>query len=93
LRSGQALSQFLSTLDLEDVGYSMRVRPHEGPPAMAIKEIAEEIGADLVVVGTQGRNRALKTLLGSVTDDLLKTLAADTLVVPGSAKRAGRPFS
>jgi nucleotide-binding universal stress UspA family protein len=82
LKSSQALARFLGALDLDDVEYSMRVRPDEGPPGMAIKEVAEELGADLVVIGTQGRNRAIRTLLGSVTDDLLKTLAADTLVIP-----------
>lgn len=82
LKASKALTRFLSALDLRDVEYSMRVRPEDGPPAMGIREVAIELDADLVVVGTQGRNRAMKMLLGSVTDYLLKTLAVDVLVVP-----------
>jgi nucleotide-binding universal stress UspA family protein len=49
---------------------------------MCIKAVADELNADLVIFGTRGKNRAMKVLLGSVADDLLKTLSVDVLVVP-----------
>jgi nucleotide-binding universal stress UspA family protein len=49
---------------------------------MGIRQVAAELDADLVVVGRRGRNRAARMLLGSVTDDLLRTLSVDTLIMP-----------
>ena len=40
--------------------------PREGDPADAILDVAEEIGADLVVVGNKGMTGAKRFLLGSV---------------------------
>ena len=40
--------------------------PREGDPADAILDVAEEVGADLVVVGNKGMTGAKRFLLGSV---------------------------
>jgi nucleotide-binding universal stress UspA family protein len=40
--------------------------PREGDPADAILDVAEEIGADLIVVGNKGMTGAKRFLLGSV---------------------------
>ena len=40
--------------------------PREGDPADAILDVAEEIGADLMVVGNKGMTGAKRFLLGSV---------------------------
>ncbi|MGE3149469.1 MAG: universal stress protein [Pseudorhodoplanes sp.] len=85
LESSRELTKFLGTVDLTGIQFSTRVRPHDGPPGTGIKEVAAELGADLVVVGTRGRNRLVRMMLGSVTDDLLKTLDTDLLVVPWGA--------
>jgi nucleotide-binding universal stress UspA family protein len=85
LNASQELTKFVQNHDTGDVQFSARVRPEDGPPAVGIQGIASDLGADLVVVGVQGRGRVSRMLLGSVTDALLKTLDADLLVVPCAA--------
>ena len=51
-------------------------------PASLIAEAAEDVGADLVVVGTRGHTALAGLLLGSVTDRLLRILRCPVLAVP-----------
>jgi len=44
----------------------VNIHPREGDPADAILDVAEETGADLVVVGNKGMTGARRFLLGSV---------------------------
>jgi nucleotide-binding universal stress UspA family protein len=44
----------------------MRPHPMEGDPADAILDVAEETGAELIVVGNKGMSGAKRYLLGSV---------------------------
>ncbi|KAF0102777.1 MAG: UspA domain-containing protein [bacterium] len=46
-----------------------------------IAEYAEEIGADLVVVGARGENTLLRLLLGSTANRLLRVRGSPTLIV------------
>ncbi len=50
--------------------------------AHTIAEIAEEVGADLIVVGTHGYGRVAGLLIGSVTQGLLHTGVCPVLAVP-----------
>ena len=53
-------------------------------PARAIVETADDIRADLIVMGTHGRHGIRRTLLGSVTERVLRETARPLLtVVPG----------
>jgi nucleotide-binding universal stress UspA family protein len=56
-----------------------------GHAAATIAEIAEEIGADLIVVGTHGYGRVAEMLLGSVTQGLLHAGVCPVLAVPTGA--------
>ena len=47
-------------------GIEVNTHPREGDPADAILDVAEETGADLVVVGNKGMTGARRFLLGSV---------------------------
>jgi len=47
-------------------GIKVNTHPREGDPADAILDVAEETGADLVVVGNKGMTGAKRFLLGSV---------------------------
>ena len=49
-----------------EAGVQVNVHPREGDPADAILDVAEETGADLVVVGNKGMTGARRFLLGSV---------------------------
>jgi nucleotide-binding universal stress UspA family protein len=52
--------------DIEAVGVEVVVYPRQGDPADAILDVAEEQGADLIVVGNKGMSGAKRFLLGSV---------------------------
>jgi nucleotide-binding universal stress UspA family protein len=63
-------------------GLVVRVRTAEGDPAPTLLAMADEIGADLVVVGTRGRGGPGELLLGSVARAVAGAAACPTLVVP-----------
>jgi nucleotide-binding universal stress UspA family protein len=47
-------------------GIEVQTHPREGEPADALIAVAEEVGADLIVVGNKGMTGAKRFLLGSV---------------------------
>lgn len=59
-----------------------------GHAPAAIAEIAKEVGADLIVVGTHGYGRVAGMLLGSVTQGLLHAGVCPVLAVPTGAEAA-----
>ena len=73
-------------------------RPSSSAPARAdhaartIAEIAEEVGADLIVVGTHGYGRVAGLLVGSVTQGLLHAGVCPVLAIPTGAQ-SKRPSS
>lgn len=62
-----------------------------GDPAREIAAHAREAGADLLVAGTHGRSGLPRWLLGSVTEELLRTAPCPLLVVPPDADEAPPP--
>jgi nucleotide-binding universal stress UspA family protein len=52
-----------------------------GDPSKLIAETAADAGADLVVVGTRGRNLAERLMLGSVSTGVVHRAPCDVLVV------------
>jgi nucleotide-binding universal stress UspA family protein len=80
-----SLATFVGALDLHGV----RIVPHfhEGShPEVAIRQIADELTADLVVIGTRGRSPSAAVLLGSVAQETLVASRVPVLVVrvPGA---------
>ena len=59
------------------------VEPHlvEGPPAEAIREVAEQTSADLIVIGTRGHTGLKHVLLGSVAERTLRHAPCAVLTV------------
>jgi len=51
-----------------------------GSPAVEVRALAEDIGADLIVIGTHGRH-GLGLLLGSTANAVLHGVACDVLAV------------
>lgn len=56
-----------------------------GRPHAAVLARIEELGVDLLVVGTHGRSGFQRLVLGSVTEKLLRTAPCPVLTVPPSA--------
>jgi nucleotide-binding universal stress UspA family protein len=50
----------------KQAGVEVQVHPREGEPADALLDVAEEVKADLIVVGNKGMTGAKRFLLGSV---------------------------
>jgi nucleotide-binding universal stress UspA family protein len=53
----------------------------EGDPGPAIVEAADAEHADLLVVGTRGRNRIERAVLGSVSDHVIRNAHCPVLIV------------
>ncbi len=52
-----------------------------GPPKEEILKVAEDVGADLIVMGTHGRTGLLNLLLGSVAEYVIKHSKIPVMVV------------
>lgn len=62
----------------------------DGQPAAAILRAIESYQPDLIVMGTRGRGRLRRALLGSVANRVLHELSCDALIVPEGAFGAPR---
>jgi nucleotide-binding universal stress UspA family protein len=71
---------FLAESKLADRRWSLRVE--EGSAFEVISRVVEEMRPDLLVMGTHGRSGIIKVLLGSVTEEALRSLDVDILAVP-----------
>src|SRR5512132_3800339 len=56
-----------------------------GSPAKGILTVADDIGADLIVTGSRARGAVTRTVLGSVSTEILHGAHCDVLVVQDSA--------
>jgi len=53
-----------------------------GPPADEVRRVADEMKADLIVVGTHGRRGLARAFLGSVAEVVVRTSKRPVVVVP-----------
>jgi nucleotide-binding universal stress UspA family protein len=67
--------------ELEDEGVKIDTFAREGDPADAILDVAEEQGADLIVVGNKGMTGAKRFLLGSVPNKVSHHAPCSVLIV------------
>lgn len=72
-----------STLEqtLTRLGVSAEIRVLEGSAAPALVDCAEELGAELVVVGTHGRTGLVRFALGSVAERVIRNAKTPVLCV------------
>jgi nucleotide-binding universal stress UspA family protein len=69
-------------------GVGVQVIVRSGDPAPTLLEVADDVDADLVVVGTRGRGGPDELLLGSVARTVADRARRPTLVVPARARSA-----
>ena len=67
----------------EHAGVTVKSHLAEVPAAQAIASLAEELGSDLVVMGTQGHTGLKHVLLGSVAERTLRHAPCSVLTVKG----------
>jgi nucleotide-binding universal stress UspA family protein len=65
----------------EERGVTARTFARQGDPADAILDVAEEQGADLIVVGNKGMTGAKRFLLGSVPNKVSHHAPCSVLIV------------
>jgi universal stress protein E len=80
VRATKELIAFLEANGLNDNGRSIRVE--EGAPFEVISKTVEQLKPDVLIIGTHGRSGIAKALLGSVTEEVLRSLDVDILAVP-----------
>jgi nucleotide-binding universal stress UspA family protein len=64
-----------------DAGVDLQTFAREGDPADAILDVAEERGADLIVVGNKGMTGAKRFLLGSVPNKVSHHAPCSVLII------------
>ncbi|MEY4509833.1 MAG: hypothetical protein RLZZ450_1955 [Pseudomonadota bacterium] len=57
-----------------------------GEPALTIVERAEELDADLVVLGSHGRSELQRTLLGSVAETVLRDARCEVMIAKSALR-------
>jgi nucleotide-binding universal stress UspA family protein len=66
---------------IEGAGVSVETYAREGDPADAILDVAEERGADLIVVGNKGMTGAKRFLLGSVPNKVSHHAPCSVMII------------
>ena len=74
------LSEFSAKLSIKQP--HLIVRQNKTTPAYEILAAAEELSADLIVVGTRGASGFTRLILGSVAEEVLRRAHCDVLAVP-----------
>jgi nucleotide-binding universal stress UspA family protein len=65
----------------EAVGVDVAEHVVTGTPASTIREVAEDVDADLIVMATHGRRGVERYLLGSVTERVVRTADVPVLTI------------
>jgi nucleotide-binding universal stress UspA family protein len=63
------------------------------PSAAHVLDILDELGCDLIVMGTRGHSRLRNLLFGSVTEQVVRRARCPVMVVKASAYQAAAPAS
>ena len=71
--------------EVEAAGVTVRTYAREGDAADAILDVAEEQGADLIVVGNKGMTGAKRFLLGSVPNKVSHHAPCSVLIIRTTA--------
>jgi nucleotide-binding universal stress UspA family protein len=78
-RAEEDIHAFMASAREARIDYGMEIR--EGDPWREILDAAEELPADLVVMGTHGRSGPERFFLGSVTEKLVRCLPCPVMTV------------
>jgi nucleotide-binding universal stress UspA family protein len=79
-RARAELAAFMAAHDLDHEEWPLRIV--EGAAGEVVSRTVKEMRSDLLVMGTRGRSRLRKVMIGSVTEAALRSLNVDILAVP-----------
>ena len=79
-RAANEMTAFLDTNAMAEHQRSMIIE--EGAPFGVISSAVQRLQPDVLVIGTHGRSGIAKALLGSLTEEVLRSLDVDILAVP-----------
>jgi nucleotide-binding universal stress UspA family protein len=54
---------------------------HSGKPESVIVELAEQLGTDLIVIGTDGRDNVMDFVVGTITEHVINAAPCPVLVI------------
>lgn len=74
--------------DIESLGVRARYELLDTRPDRGVVELADRLGASLIVVGTHGRRGLNRLILGSVASRILRQASIPVLVVPEHMRKA-----
>jgi nucleotide-binding universal stress UspA family protein len=77
----EAVRAGLNRIQPPEAGISLEHRLGYGEPGSTILAVAEEIGADLIVMGTHGRTGLRRLLMGSVAEHVVRHASCPVLTV------------
>lgn len=86
-RDGEAI--LAEAAGVVPAGYDVRRRTDEGDPGAAICAAADELAADVVVMGNHGRNALARLVLGSTSTYVVHHCRRPVLVIRGDDTDAG----
>jgi nucleotide-binding universal stress UspA family protein len=75
-----AMNDFIAGLGAPDRQLSRKIE--FGYPGPVVRDYAEKMQPDLIVMGKHGRSRIEELIIGSVTRDTIDQTKSDILVVP-----------
>jgi nucleotide-binding universal stress UspA family protein len=89
--AGAALDRIAASIPLRDTRVCAHV--HEGSATTVIAQLAEDIHADLVVVGNHDRAGVNRSFFGSVAEKLVRTAPCPVLIIRSKSIPTSEPIS
>jgi nucleotide-binding universal stress UspA family protein len=86
----ESLKGIQAKIDGPDLKYPVQIRAEQGDAQTEIVRVAEEIRADLIVLGSHGRTGLGRLFMGSVAEGVLRQAACPALVVKPTQHQTDR---
>jgi len=88
-RALERMQEWIAENADEAAGVTVERLVGHGRPAAEIPAMAEEVGADLMVVGRHGAGALRHAFMGSVVESLVRSATCPVLVLPPLAEEGG----
>ncbi|NET10451.1 MAG: universal stress protein [Merismopedia sp. SIO2A8] len=84
MKSPEAIAKLLQTAQtlFQDQGINAQTMSQVGKPAFVICDVADEIGADLIIMGSRGMDITSEGIADSVSNRVINLAPCPVLIVP-----------